>query len=558
MAHYDVIVIGGGPAGSTVSSLVKKYSPHLKVLLLEKEIFPRHHIGESLLAGASPVLRDMEAYDRINRYGFIEKSGASYVWGRDRKPWGFDFDRIVKPLLDRNIPLPEFYTKGWQVRRHEYDHQLLMHAAECGVEVREGAKVSKVIRDNAGDKLTARITGVNFQDAQGRQTADCTWLVDCTGQDALLGRELGIREYSEKMNNYALYGYWKNFKWREEYLGHPQFTRIFIATSPNGWIWCIPASDEIMSVGLVTTREVLKKAAKNSDELYLSEIANCSEIASILDGASLTRMMPEQSRDVLAIQDWSYRSRQMYGAGWVMAGDAAGFVDPILSSGVMIAHELGQKAAYTINSAFRSNDDAEIDSYWQFYQQTYTTYLNAYHQMAEFWYGNNFLMESWWWEAQRTMKRTDDVLNLNNSQSFMLLASGYATRTESLSLFGSYPLQEAQALVNGLFGLSYEQVDIQSNYANRPLRFNDAVQLTEGLYYFQGLVRKTRRVLNRENGQYLDLHPAEDVVFRLFDGERTLSDLNQMIEGIRAHGNPMPIRNGIDFLIQLDQIGVLA
>ena len=88
MPHYDVIVIGGGPAGTTVATLVKKYSPHLKVLLLEKERFPRHHIGESLLAGASPVLRDMDVYERINHYGFIEKSGATYVWGHDRKPWG--------------------------------------------------------------------------------------------------------------------------------------------------------------------------------------------------------------------------------------------------------------------------------------------------------------------------------------------------------------------------------------------------------------------------------------------------------------------------------------
>jgi len=249
----------------------------------------------------------------------------------------------------------------------------------------------------------------------------------------------------------------------------------------------------------------------------------------------------------------------MYGAGWTMGGDAAGFVDPILSSGVMIAHEMGQKAAYTINTAFRAGTDAAVDKYWQFYQTTYNTYLDAYRSMAEFWYGNNFLMESWWWEAQRNIKREDAAApELDESVAFMLLASGYANRTESLSLFGSYPLEEAQALVNGLFGMPHDQVDFQTKYATRPLRLTDDMHLTDGMYYFQGYVRNTRRVTNRENGKYLDLHPAEDVLLRLFDGAHTLTDLNAMVESIRGKGNPMPIRNGIDLLVQLDEIGVLA
>ena len=224
----------------------------------------------------------------------------------------------------------------------------------------------------------------------------------------------------------------------------------------------------------------------------------------------------------------------------------------------MIAHELGQKAAYTINSAFRASSDADIDAYWQFYQQTYNTYLTAYRKMAEFWYSNNFLMESWWWEAQRTLTAHDSATHLSDSQSFMLLASGYATRAESLSLFGSYPLHEAQSLANGLFGVSHEEVEIELAYLDRPLQFNTSRQFTDGLYYFQGLVRKTRRVLNRDTNQYLDLHPAEDVIFRLFDGKHTLRDLNHMIDNIRSQGNPMPLRNGIDIVVQLDQIGVLA
>lgn len=179
--------------------------------------------------------------------------------------------------------------------------------------------------------------------------------------------------------------------------------------------------------------------------------------------------------------------------------------------------------------------------------------------MAEFWYGNNFLMESWWWEAQRNVKRDDALApELGESVAFMLLASGYANRAESLSLFGSYPLEEAQALVNGLFGMPHDQVDFQTKYATRSLCLTDDMQLTDGMYYFQGYVRNTRRVTNRANGKYLDLHPAEDVLLRLFDGAHTLSDLNTMIDGIRSKGSPLPIRNGIDLLVQLDEIGVLV
>lgn len=556
MAHYDVVIVGGGPAGSTVAALVKKYSPRLRILLLEKETFPRHHVGESLLAGASPVLSDMGVYDRINRYGFIEKSGATYVWGHDRQPWGFDFDRLVKPLLEQGLALPEVYTKGWQVRRAEYDHQLLLHAREMDVEVHEEARVTRVVRDG-DDKPASRVIGVEFRDDRGFHAVECTWLMDCTGQDALLGHDLRNRIYSEKMNNYALYGYWTDYQWHEAYMGQPKFTRIFLATSQNGWFWCIPASDTILSIGLVTNRQTLRQHKRSPQDIYLSEIQTCPEIAAILNGARLTKLTPDQNRMLYAVQDWSYESREIVGNGWAMAGDAAGFVDPILSSGVMIAHELGQKAAYAINSSFAAASDAEIQRYWSFYQDTYRTYLRAYRQMAEFWYGNNFLMEGWWWEAQRTINR-DHNLRLTDGEAFMRLASGYAHRAESLSLFGSYPIEEAQRLVDGLFGVPHERAMLESRYADRPLALKSNMRLSEGLYFFQGFVRRTCRVVNNDDQGYLDLHPSEELLLRVLDGQHTLADVNQMVSRMRAVPTRMPARSGTDLIVQLDHLGVLT
>lgn len=554
MSRYDVVVIGGGPAGSTVSALIKRYSPHLRVLLLEKAIFPRHHVGESLLAASSAVLHEMGAYDKVNRHGFVEKLGASYVWGRDREPWGFEFDKLITSLVAQGRRLPELYTKGWHVRRAEYDHLLLQTGAELGVEVRYGARAQDVLLD----ETSGRVTGVSFADDRGTHTVESTWLLDCSGQDGLLARRFKLRQYDDRMNNYALWGYWRGAKWQKKYVGHPNLARIFVATTPRGWIWYIPVRRDLISVGFVTHHRILKARKTSTTKLYSEELAACPEISGLLDGAKLIRLSADQSRDVCMIKDWSYDSRQVAGAGWAMVGDAAGFVDPILSSGVMLAHELGQKAAYTINSSFLATSDTQVDRYWSFYQETYRTYLRAYRDMAAFWYANNFSMESWWWEARRTLDGAKSSVDLSHPEAFMRLASGYANRAESLSLFGSYPLHEAQSLVDGLFGMSPGARGVEKDYTSRAIRLHPNAELTDGLYFYRGTIRQTRRVVNKSNNLYVDLHPGEDLLVDLLKGSHTLADLNRVVGGIRHMDGRLPIRTGTEILVQLDNIGALA
>jgi flavin-dependent dehydrogenase len=556
MKQYDVVVIGGGPAGSTTAAITRRYAPHLRILLLEKAHFPRHHVGESLLAGASPVLQEMEVYDKVDNAGFLEKLGATYIWGQNRHPWGFEFDNVISHLVAQGKTLPKLYTKAWQVKRAEYDHLLLKHAATLGVEVKQGARVIRTLHDKPG----GRVTGVEYADDTGLQTVECKWLMDCSGQSALLGNELKSRQYDKQMNNYALFGYWKGAKWLHEYVGHPKLTRICIITTPRGWIWYIPMSRDVVSVGFVTHRQTLKNMAGSPEKLYREELAACPEIRGLLDKAHLVRIAPDQKRDVCAIQDWSYTSQEISGLGWAMVGDAAGFVDPILSSGVMLAHELGQKAAYTLVSAFSAASDMEVRAYWEFYQETYRTYLKSYRDMASFWYSNNFSFENWFWQARRTLAQTGSELHLTEREAFNRLASGYATRAESLSLFGSYPLHEALQLVDGLFGGSpHTREDIETRYAGRPLSLNNA-EVTDGLYFYQGAARKTRRVVNKQSNNYLDLHPGEEILINLFDGAHTLADLNDLSKTLQALPETarMPVRNGIDLMVQLDTLGVLA
>jgi flavin-dependent dehydrogenase len=555
MKQYDIVIVGGGPAGSTTAILTRRYAPQLRILLLEKTHFPRHHIGESLLAGASPVLQEMGVYDKVDSAGFLEKLGATYIWGQNRQPWGFEFDNVVSQLVARGKTLPKLFTKAWQVKRDEYDHLLLKHAVACGVEVKQGARVTRVLRDRPG----GRVTGVEYHDESGVHTIESAWVMDCSGQSALLGNELKSREYDKQMNNYALFGYWKGAKWIYEYVGHPELTRICIITTPRGWIWYIPLSRDVMSVGLVTHRQTLKNMPGGPEKLYREELAACPEIRGLLDKAHLVRVARDQKRDVVAIQDWSYTSRQISGPGWAMVGDAAGFVDPILSSGVMLAHELGQKAAYTLVSTFSATSDEQVSSYWRFYEETYRTYLQAYRDMASFWYSNNFSFESWFWQARRALARMGSEINLTDREAFNRLSAGYATRAESLSLFGSYPLDEARQLVDGLFGASAQIDDIEARYASRPLRLQNA-EVTDGLYFYQGAVRTTRRVVNMQNKSHLDLHPGEEILLNFFDGSHSLAELNAVAKEIQALPATahMPLRSGIDLAVQLDMLGVLG
>ena len=190
--------------------------------------------------------------------------------------------------------------------------------------MKQGAHVLRVLHEKNG----GRVTGVEYRDEQGIHKVECAWVMDCSGQSAVIGTELGLREYDTQMNNYALFGYWKGAKWIYEYVGHPDLTRICIITTPRGWIWYIPMSRDIVGVGFVTHRQTLKRMPNNPEQLYREELAACPEVQGLLARAHLVHIARDQKRDVCAIQDWSYTCRQMSGPGWAIAGDAAGFVDP--------------------------------------------------------------------------------------------------------------------------------------------------------------------------------------------------------------------------------------
>jgi flavin-dependent dehydrogenase len=501
MTRADVVVIGGGPAGSTVATLLKKYQRDLEIVLLEKEVFPRHHVGESLLSGGTPVLKELGVYEKVNTAGFPEKVGATYVWGKDGGTWGFEFEEINGQLQRQGVSLPKQYFKGWQVRRADYDKLLLDHASERGVVVFQGASVEEVrLADAETRGVTYRRNGEIFN-------LDAGFIVDASGQNAIVGRRLGERRFDEKLRNVAIYGYWKGARWKFAYTGFPNTTRILIASTEKGWIWYIPVDTDIVSVGFVLPAEHAKKIG-DLDGAYLEEIKQSPEIADLLVDATLTRLSDDQKSLILKERDWSYTSERMVGEGWLSVGDAAGFVDPILSSGVMLAHQNGQKAAYTINSALREPDAAIRDKYFKFYEDTYKETLLAYRQMACYWYGNNFSRDTWWWQAWRDMMQNNEQTSLSHRDSFMRLASGYANRPESTSLFGSYTAQEALFLADHLFNDYSAKISAFSDGSKVCLSADASV--SEGLFFHKGLIHRTDRIINRCSGKFLDLYPGEE------------------------------------------------
>src|SRR5262245_47587598 len=208
--HYDVAIVGGGPGGSTVGTLLKKYAPQLRVLILEREQFPREHIGESQLPVISEVLDEMGCWDKVEAADFPIKIGATFRWGKTPELWDFEF----LPLGEfKNEPRPARYEgarrqTAFQVDRAIYDELLLRHAAECGCEVRQGTAVAKV--NHEGD----RITGLTLSTGE---TITARYYVDASGNAAVIRRAMGVPvDCPTHLKNIAIWDYWENAEWAVE------------------------------------------------------------------------------------------------------------------------------------------------------------------------------------------------------------------------------------------------------------------------------------------------------------------------------------------------------
>jgi len=322
---YDVIVIGGGPAGSTFSTLLSEKGH--KVLLLEKDHHPRFHIGESLLPMTLPILEKLGVSEQVEQIGIV-KYGAEFnslIEDNKRETFYFDF------AMDRNHP------HAYEVRRSEFDEILFRNAANKGVECREGTRVSD-IAFNYDD--TVSVTAIT-EDEQTLKL-DCQFLVDASGRESLLSRRKKLKIKSKKHNSSAIFGHFENVTRRS---GKDE-GNISMYWFEHGWFWLIPLKDGMMSVGAVCFPEYLKTRTCSTEEFMRDTINMAPGVCRRMKDATL-------AGEVRATGNFSYSSSRMYGKpgeNYLLIGDAYAFIDPVFSSGVHIAMSGAESAATIIDS----------------------------------------------------------------------------------------------------------------------------------------------------------------------------------------------------------------
>jgi len=368
---YGVAIIGGGPAGSTAGTLLKRYNPDLQVVILEREIFPRDHIGESLLPPISPILQEMGCWDKIEAADFPVKLGATYRWGKSPELWDFDFFPVVQ---FKDEPRPAKYAgqrlaTAFQVDRSIYDKILLNHAEECGCVVRQGTKVAKVHK--VGDRVTA------LELADGEAVV-ARHYIDASGNSGILRRAMNVEcDYHPALKNIAIWDYWQNAEWAVK-IGVGG-TRIQVRTVPFGWIWFIPMGPTRTSVGLVVPADYYAKSGMRPAELYLHALKQEPTLASLLENATC-------EDNLKTTKDWSFLASRHAGENWFLIGECAGFADPILSAGVTMAHIAGQQVAYTINEIEHGGDDNWLKEQFELRQ---SQRINTHIRFGDYWYTAN-------------------------------------------------------------------------------------------------------------------------------------------------------------------------
>jgi flavin-dependent dehydrogenase len=328
--HPDVVVIGGGPAGSTVSTVLAQQG--VRVRLFERERFPRFHVGESLIPETYWVLKRLNMLDKMRKSHFVQKHSVQFVNanGKQSAPFYFRDNR------------PHECSQTWQVVRSEFDQMMLDNAREHGVDVHEAVRVVEVLFDGA------RAVGVRIRPQGGPDTdVRARVVVDASGQNGLLQNKLRLRIWDPVLNKGAIWTYWEG-AYRDT--GRDEGATMVLQTADRkGWFWYIPQHDNIVSVGVVAPFDDLFKGRGPYAQTYEEEVERCPAVRQRVAGG--TRVT-----GYFATKDYSYRSKEVSGDGWVLIGDAFAFLDPLYSSGVLLALRSGETAADAIVEGFSKGD----------------------------------------------------------------------------------------------------------------------------------------------------------------------------------------------------------
>ncbi len=367
MAHqevdYDVITIGGGPGGSAASTLLARQGH--KVLLLERSRTPRFKIGESLMPATYGTFERMGVLPRLRASHFPKKYSVQFYNKRGKSSIPFYFTETD----------PSESSQTWQVLRSEFDALLLDNAREKGVEVRRGALVKDVLFEGG------RAVGVRVElPDEGEKEIRCKVVVDASGQSAVIAKKLGLRRQDPDLKKAAFFTHYQGAV-RDP--GIDEGATLVIRTEEaKSWFWYIPLPDNRVSVGVVGGLDyMISGRPADPQQVFEEEIERCPALQPRL--ANATQVFPVQ-----ATRDFSYRSSRIAGDGWVLVGDAFGFLDPIYSSGVLLALKSGELAADSIHEGLAAGDTsgARLGAHGP----RYTTGMEAMRKLVYAFYEEDF------------------------------------------------------------------------------------------------------------------------------------------------------------------------
>jgi len=392
LTHWDVVIVGGGPGGATLAALLARAG--WSVAVLEKETFPRYHIGESLIPEVLDVLDESGALSAVDRAGFLRKEGGVFRWGANPEPWTFHFDEARERYR---------FTYAYQVVRSTFDQILLDHARASGAQVfhqvtaREFFEFLLPGTDQVGGRVLA--TGSDGEPIE----FTARLVVDCSGQAGWLSSRFKLRKYDPFLRNVALFTYFRD----ATRLEGRDANAIFCEATDRGWFWNIPLHDGTNSVGLVTKAELCPKAGDRT-EFYNAALQSSVYTRQMLAKATC---VAEQR----CIADYSYRPRRLVGPGYLLTGDAGNFIDPIWSTGIMLATTGARLAARAIGESFRSGTNAALLEYETSLQQI----VGRYRHFIYFFYHTNASPSNYFWKAYSMVTGAADARD-----AFIRLVSG--------------------------------------------------------------------------------------------------------------------------------------
>jgi geranylgeranyl reductase family protein len=357
---YDVAIIGGGPAGSTAATLLARAGR--RVIMLERDKFPRFKIGESLLPFSMKAFSRLGLQEKFVRAGFMEKFGGEMVGACSEEGVKFYFKDGFGSQTDR----------AYQVTRAQFDKVLLDHARENGVEVHEETTVESV--DFSADQVQLRAKAKDGAATELR----ARYLIDASGRNSVVGSKFKLKKNYEHLQKVSIFAHYDGVTRDPGIDG----TLTRLVRAHDRWFWMIPLSEERISIGVVLDTAVYKNARQTPEEFLEQSLADQPVINNRMHAA--VRATP-----VSVAADFSYRNSKLAGERWLLAGDAAGFIDPVFSSGVFLAVMAGEKAADTLQVVLdhpqkRRRLFAQYERAVQRAMKVYLRFVNA-------WYSKEFI-----------------------------------------------------------------------------------------------------------------------------------------------------------------------